>query len=119
MLQLFDAHASLFKSWRVVRYEEEGSAYMLQVSAVLLDDSRFTLRDYLFADGSRKYAYQWMEASGALRRRWDNAPHWPGIATAPHHVHFPDQEMPEPSTITNLEDLLDFVQRWLDEHSIK
>lgn len=37
---------------------------MLQLSAVLLDDSRLELRDYLFADGSRKYAYQWTEADG-------------------------------------------------------
>lgn len=40
MLRLFDTYASLFKSWRVVRYEQEGTAYMLQLSAVLLDDSR-------------------------------------------------------------------------------
>ncbi len=114
MLQLFDTYASLFKSWRVVRYEQEGTAYILQLSAVLLDDSRLELRDYLFADGSRKYAYQWMEADGALRRRWDNAPHWPSVVTVPHHVHLPDQEMPKPSTITNLEDLLRFVQSWFN-----
>lgn len=116
MLQLFDTYASLFKSWRVVSYEQEGDAYLLQLSAVLLDDSRLELRDYLFADGSRKYAYQWMETDGALRRRWDNAPHWPSVATAPHHAHLPGQEMPEPSTVTNLEDLLCFIQSWLGEH---
>ncbi len=112
MLQLFDTYASLFKSWRVVRYEQEGAAYVLQLSAVLLDDSRLKLRDYLFADGSRKYAYQWMEADGTLRRRWDNAPHWPGVVTAPHHTHLPGQKIPDPSTVTNLEDLLRFVQQW-------
>jgi len=85
---------------------------MLQLSAVLLDDSRLELRDYLFADGSHKYAYQWMEADGTLRRRWDNAPHWPSVTTAPHYVHLPDQEMPELSIITNLEDLLCFIQSW-------
>ena len=57
MLRLFDIYASLFKSWHVVRYEQEGDAYMLQLSAVLLDDSHLELRDYLFVDGSRKYAY--------------------------------------------------------------
>jgi hypothetical protein len=110
MLRPLDTYASLIKSWRVVRYEQEGDAYMLQLSVVLADDSRLEVRDYLFADGSRKYAYQWMEADGTLRRRWDNAPHWPSVVTAPHHVHLPGQEMPEPSTVTNLEDLLRFVQ---------
>jgi len=114
MLRLFDIYASLFKSWYVVRYEQEGAAYMLQLSAVLLDDSRLELCDYLFADGSRKYAYQWMEADGALRRRWDNAPHWPSVSTSPHHMHLLDQEMPETSTVTNLEDLLRFIQSWFD-----
>ncbi len=116
MLRLFDTYASLFVSWRVVRYEQEGDAYMLQLSAVLLDNSRLELRDYLFADGSRKYVYQWMEADGALRRRWDNAPHWPDVATAPHHTHLSGHIMPEPSTVTDLEGLLRFVQSWVDEH---
>jgi len=31
-------------------------------------------------------------ADGTLRRRWDNAPHWPDVAAFPHHVHLPDQE---------------------------
>jgi len=57
-------------------YEQESDAYMLQLSAVLLDDSHLKLRDYLFADGSRKYVYQWMEVDGTLRQRWDNAPQW-------------------------------------------
>jgi hypothetical protein len=116
MLQLFDAYTSLFKSWRVVCYEQEGDAYMLRVAAVLQDDSRLEVCDYFFADGSRSYTYQWMEPDGALRRRWDNAPHWPNIATAPHHVHLPGQALPESSLITNMEDLLRFIKEWFNEH---
>jgi hypothetical protein len=113
MLHLFDAHAEIFRSWEVVRYEQEGEAYLLRLTAILRDGSRLEMRDYVFADGSRKYAYQWMESSGELRRRWDNAPHWPEIATAPHHVHIAGLNQPEPSTVTNLEDLLRFVGDWL------
>ena len=112
MLRLFDAHAELFISWQVLRYEQEGVAYLLQLAAVLRDNSRLELRDYLFADGSRKYAYQWMEPGGELRRLWDNAPHWLQIATAPHHVHIAGIEEPEPSTVTNLEDLLAYLKEW-------
>jgi hypothetical protein len=114
MLHLFEAHASLFRQWRVISYEQEGEAYALQIAAVLRDGSRLELRDYLFADGSRKYAYQWMAADGALRQRWDNAPHWPDVATAPHHTHLSGYEMPGSSTITNLEDLLLFLAETLD-----
>ena len=112
MLHLFDSNPSLFKSWRVVRYEQEGDTHLLQVSALLQDDSRLEVRDYLFIDGSRTYAYQWMEPDNQLRRRWDNAPHWPSISTTPHHTHTPDKEMPNPSTVTNLEDLIAFLQNW-------
>ncbi len=114
MLHLFESHTALFASWRVIRYEQEGEAYLLHLTAILRDDSRLEVRDYLFVDGNRKYAYQWMEANGQLRRRWDNSPHWPQIATAPHHVHAPDQEMPQPSLVTNLEDLLSFIAEMLE-----
>jgi hypothetical protein len=117
MLEPFDAHAALFRSWRVIRYEREGSAYLLHISALLRDNSRLDLRDYVFADGSRKYAYHWMEPDGALRRRWDNAPHWPDLATAPHHVHITDQGKPESSVITNIHDLLEFLQTWMDKQA--
>jgi hypothetical protein len=112
MLWVFDAHASLLKSWDVVWYEQEGDTYQLHVSARLHDDSRLELRDYLFADGTRKYAYNWMEPDGSLRRRWDNAPHWPEVATHPNHIHVAQEEGPAPSTITNLEDLMQFLEDW-------
>lgn len=83
MLRLLDQNRDLFASWKVIRYEQEGDAYLLQITAVLTDDSRLQLRDYVFADGSRKYAYHWMEDDGTLRRRWDNAPHWPDVPTTP------------------------------------
>lgn len=47
-----------------------------------------------------------MEPVNRLRRGWDNAPHWPSISTAPHHSRAPDQEMAQPSTVTNLEERL-------------
>ena len=40
MLELFDTYALLFKSWRVICYEQEGEACLLQLSALLQDDSR-------------------------------------------------------------------------------
>ncbi len=89
---------------------------MLQMTAVLRDGSRLEIHDYLFADGGRKYAYQWMEINGELRRRWDNAPHWSDIATAPHHVHVAGENDPEPSIQTNIEDLLHFIHEWIENN---
>ena len=40
MFRLFDIYASLFKSWSVIRYEQEGETYLLQLSAILQAYSR-------------------------------------------------------------------------------
>ena len=114
MLQVFDKYATIFHSWRVLQYEQEDEIYLLQIEAVLRDGSLLELRDYLFSDGRRKYAYHWMDPDNRLRRRWDNAPHWPNISTAPHHVHLPEQSLPSSSTITNLEELFAFIAHWLE-----
>jgi hypothetical protein len=34
-----------------------------------------------------KYRHHWQDGNGHLRKRWDNAPHHPGIETFPHHLH--------------------------------
>ncbi len=57
MLSPADAHSALFISWQVTVYEQEGDTYALQVSGILLDGSRLDVRDYLFAEGTCKYAY--------------------------------------------------------------
>lgn len=119
MLRLLDDYAHLFQSWRIQRYEQEGEAYMLHISAVLTDNSRLEVRDYLFTGGKRKYAYQWLEPDGTLRQRWDNAPHWLNIATFPHHTHLPGENIPQASIITNLEDLLDGIEKWLAEQNME
>ncbi|GIK41640.1 MAG: hypothetical protein BroJett011_54730 [Chloroflexota bacterium] len=34
-----------------------------------------------------KYSFQWQDAAGTLRKRWDNATHHPEVSTHPHHLH--------------------------------
>ncbi|MCO6450546.1 MAG: hypothetical protein J5I90_07120 [Caldilineales bacterium] len=113
MLRLFEARPNLFRAWRLVQFEQVGKSHRLVIDCELIDGSRLSIRDYVFTDGKRKYAYHWMETDGTLRRRWDNAPHWQGIATGEHHLHKPGSEMPGPSSVTNIEDLLAFVEEWL------
>ena len=67
------------------------------------------LKDYLFADGTRKYSYHWQDAKGQLRMRWDNSPHHKHITTYPHHKH-------ETAGVTsshekNLQDVLEIIRQ--------
>jgi hypothetical protein len=34
-----------------------------------------------------KYRPHWRDGNGLLLKRWDNAPHYPGIDMFPHHLH--------------------------------
>lgn len=34
-----------------------------------------------------KYRHHWQDGQGLFIKRWDNAPHYPGIDTFPHHLH--------------------------------
>jgi hypothetical protein len=34
-----------------------------------------------------KYRHHWQGGNGVLIKRWDNAPHYAGIDTFPHHLH--------------------------------
>lgn len=36
--------------------------------------------------GFRSYSYH-LQKNNNLIRRWDNAPHWPGMKTFPYHLH--------------------------------
>jgi hypothetical protein len=64
------------------------------------------------------YAYQIFSQHPLLR--WDNAPHYPGIATAPHHFH---NEVGHVSTsplhgepLDDLPYVLAEVEKWLARH---
>jgi hypothetical protein len=37
------------------------------------------------------YSFHWQDRNGTLVRRWDCAPHFPGLTGFPHHIHI-DQE---------------------------
>jgi hypothetical protein len=51
-----------------------------------------------------KYRHHWQDRHSWILKRWDNAPHYPVIATYPHHLHggAEDSVVPHPA-ITGLE----------------
>jgi len=89
--------SAIIEEVRVDRFVHVANTYELRASLKLRNGSILNIKDYLFADGTRKYAYHWQFPDGSLIRRWDNAPHWPGLVGAPHHCHI-GSEVIEPST---------------------
>jgi hypothetical protein len=35
-----------------------------------------------------------------------------------HHIHIAEEQAPEPSIVTNLEDLVRFIEEWLNSPSL-
>ena len=68
------------KSYQINRFNQV-------LDLVFIDESILVARDYLFSDGSRKYSYHFQDKNKELIFRYDNAPHWRQIKTAPYHKH--------------------------------
>lgn len=87
MIATIKAFADIVASYNITRYRQYGGAYEFVAAIEFTDGSTLHLRDYLFSDGSRKYAFHWQDREHKLICRWDNAEHYPHLATFPFHVH--------------------------------
>jgi hypothetical protein len=75
----------LLKNVRLLTYDETPSG-KLEVKIRCQVSKNFQLQIWLHHKADfQDYAYQLFTAHPILR--WDNAPHYPNQATAPHHFH--------------------------------
>ncbi len=76
----------LVQAVAVLLAEQDATRRHLKLRVVLRDDSILFVNEFINPD-ARKYFFHWQAADGQLIARWDNAPHYPGISTLPHHRH--------------------------------
>ena len=50
-----------------------------------------------------------------LRKRWDNAEHFPNLSRFPHHVHIGREDNVKPFKPLSIFDLLDIIEGEIDE----
>jgi hypothetical protein len=78
-------------AYQILRREVSAADGKLRVSLALSDGGSAELFEYVADVGGRihlaKYSFHWQDAQGNLLRRWDNAPHYPSLPNAPHHLH--------------------------------
>ena len=108
MIAILDSFIEIIASYDIKKYRQYGGAYELVAVVYLVDNSSLHIRDYLFIDGSRKYAFHWQDQKQNLIRRWDNAEHYPHLASFPFHVHTPDAV--EDSPPMTLRKVLEFIK---------
>ena len=110
LLNLARRYADLIRAIEVERFRVVGASYELRAVLTLQDGAQLFVKDYLFLNGTRKYAYHWQDREGRLRCRWDNAPHWQDVTSYPHHQHVGPEGVVRASTVRTLEDALQFIR---------
>jgi hypothetical protein len=100
----------IIRTYDIVQYEVVGLHSRLKLKIVFANGTELHVRDILLDGQQRKYAFHWQDGSGRLIARWDNAAHWPQIATSPHHKHVGDPECVVASEATTLEEVLAVIR---------
>lgn len=109
--------ADIVQHYEVNQYDVEGLHSRLKMKIFLTDGSLLHVRETILNGQRRKYAYHWQDASGQLRARWDNAAHWPQIATHPHHKHVSNKDQVIASEATTLEEVLAVIREQFSSQS--
>ncbi len=64
---------------------------MIRIKSVLSNEGTFEFFIYMVEEKHQlvldRYSYHWQDKEGCLLIRMDNAPHFPDMPNAPHHVH--------------------------------
>jgi hypothetical protein len=102
--------ADIIQTYDVVQYESVDLHARLKLKIVFTNGTELYVRDILLEGQRRKYAFHWQESTGRLLMRWDNAAHWPDIATHPHHKHVGAPEYVVASDATTLEEVLAVIR---------
>ena len=115
MLDLIAKHEKLIKFFHVLLYEKEGKLLRFKAQLIFINDSKLFIKEYVFENKERKYAYHWTDSSESLICRWDNANHWPDISTFPHHKHTDNQVFE--STEISFDDVLSIIIKKISTES--
>jgi len=75
------------RSWTVDDYEQAGANLRLNAKIIFHNGCQLFIKQIVIEESVFKYAYHFQNQDSILICRWDNAPHWPDIATFPHHRH--------------------------------
>ena len=114
LVKLYKNNSDLIAGIEIKRFRKERNSYELIATLILRDNTKIYIKEYLFSNGERKYAYHRQTNDGKFLGRWDNTPHWPSIKTHPHHYHNPSGVVHN-STIKIIDDVIEIIRREKDK----
>jgi hypothetical protein len=78
------------------QHEDRGEVWFLRVNVYFIDNSLLHFRE-LFVEQENPfketYTYHYQREDGTMIFRYDNAPHFPNLPTAPHHKHVGENDV--------------------------
>ncbi|MFQ5812616.1 MAG: DUF6516 family protein [Anaerolineae bacterium] len=92
----------------VINRVDEPDLQVLYLKARLTDDSVLYIRETITPHFDN-YSYHWQTADNRIICRWDNAAHWPSVATYPHHCHVGSQENVQPSEHPTIDEVIRYI----------
>lgn len=96
----------LVKRLSISRMESSSKRGSARAVAPLIDDSELHIFEYVDSDLNKiSYAYHLQDQTGELVFRYDNEPHYPELATFPHHKHI-SEGVPEASEEVDIDEVL-------------
>jgi len=119
VFSILSKYTDIIKRTDIVTYEFEENQVRIKIELELTDGSLLMIKDYKFSNNTRKYAYHWMGSDRKLIIRWDNAPHWDLVSTFPDHKHVERNENILISTETNIESVLEYIEKALKSPKAK
>jgi hypothetical protein len=106
--------SAVIQSFRVLRREVSLSDGKLRLKAQLVDDSLIEMFAYVIEQEQQasvqKYSFHWQAQNGDLICRWDNAPHYLHLRSAPHHRHNADGTVSEVYGVSDFLMVLKIIQ---------
>lgn len=110
------AQSPMVKSPMVKRYDIVSEMTLpdrghFRVRLILSNDDFVEATEFFFVKPNgieqQRYSYQWMNSQQTkLKKRWDNAPHFPEIVSYPHHVLVNSEDNVLPSCMFGLVTLI-------------
>ena len=104
-------NSPIIQEWTIVEESSLADRGHFRVRFVLTTGDFVEASEFFFVRGTNieqhRYRYQWMNATKTqLKRRWDNAPHFPEVTTFPHHVHIEQEDQVFPSAMIGIAELI-------------
>jgi hypothetical protein len=108
-------HSPIVANWTLINELTLGDRGHIRVRLTLNNDDFVEASEFFVISPEgiqqQRYRYQWMDATKTrLRKRWDNAPHFPKISTFPHHVHVEQEDNVLSSAMLGILDLIAILE---------